>query len=388
MTTQEEGAPSDASAKAGPFVLARDGLHDLIQALKSQGYTPVGPVVQDGAIVLDEIDSADDLPWGWTDDQEAGRYRLAHEHHPSAFHFTQGPQSFKKYLYPPEVRLWRASKNGNGFTVEEDRPPAPRYAFLGVRACDLAAIDVLDRVFDRSDHPDPTYQARRHDALFVAVNCATAGGTCFCVSMDTGPKAKSGFDLALTEVVDEPRHDFVIEVGSERGRDVLAGLAVTPADEHDVSAAARVSERTMGMMGRSLDTDGLAERLSQNIDHPHWNKVAERCLTCANCTMVCPTCFCSTVDDRLDLDGAHAERWRHWDSCFTLDFTFTAGGAIRQGGASRYRQWLTHKLSTWVDQFDTFGCVGCGRCISWCPVGIDITDEAAAIVRPQSGQGD
>ncbi len=388
MTTEQEVAPPDAESRAGSVVLAKDGLQDLVRALKARGYTPIGPVVRDGAIVLDELQDADDLPWGWTDDQEAGRYRLAHEHLPSAFHFTQGPQSFKKYLYPPEMRLWRATKNDNGFTVEEDRASPPRYAFIGVRACDLAAIDVLDRVFDRSDHPDPSYQARRHDALYIAVNCATAGGTCFCVSMDTGPKARSGFDLALTEVVDEPRHDFVIEVGSKRGGEILADLTVSAADEHDLSAAARVSERTMGMMGRSLNTDGLAENLARNIDHPHWNKVAERCLTCANCTMVCPTCFCSTVDDRLDLDGAHAERWRHWDSCFTLDFTFTAGGAIRKGGASRYRQWLTHKLSTWVDQFDTFGCVGCGRCISWCPVGIDITDEAAAIAGPPSGQGD
>ena len=200
MTTEQEVAPPETEKRAGPVVLAKDGLKDLVNALKARGYTPVGPVVRDGAIVLDEIADADDLPWGWTDDQDAGRYRLAHEHHPSAFHFTQGPQSFKKYLYPPEMRLWRATKNDNGFTVEEDRPSAPRYAFIGVRSCDLAAIDVLDRVFDRSDHPDPTYQARRHEALYVAVNCATAGGTCFCVSMDTGPKARSGFDLSLIHI--------------------------------------------------------------------------------------------------------------------------------------------------------------------------------------------
>jgi len=95
--------------------------------------------------------------------------------------------------------------------------------------------------------------------------------------------------------------------------------------------------------------------------------------------MVCPTCFCSTVEDTTDLSGLHAERWRKWDSCFTLDFTYIHGGSIRREGASRYRQWITHKLAHWHDQFGSSGCTGCGRCITWCPVGIDITEEARAI---------
>jgi Fe-S-cluster-containing hydrogenase component 2 len=132
-------------------------------------------------------------------------------------------------------------------------------------------------------------------------------------------------------------------------------------------------------MGRSMDTTDIKELLYRNYDHPRWRNVASRCLTCANCTMVCPTCFCTTVEDVTDLTGNQAERWRKWDSCFTVDFSYIHGGSVRASPESRYRQWMTHKLATWIDQFGTSGCVGCGRCITWCPVAIDITEEVRAI---------
>jgi sulfhydrogenase subunit beta (sulfur reductase) len=135
-------------------------------------------------------------------------------------------------------------------------------------------------------------------------------------------------------------------------------------------------------MGRYLETEGLASLLKSSPDHPRWDDVARRCLNCANCTLVCPTCFCTTVEDTTDLSGQHAERWRLWDSCFTLGFSYIHGGSVRSSAKSRYRQWLTHKLSNWHDQFDTPGCVGCGRCISWCPAGIDLTEEARALASP------
>jgi formate hydrogenlyase subunit 6/NADH:ubiquinone oxidoreductase subunit I len=132
-------------------------------------------------------------------------------------------------------------------------------------------------------------------------------------------------------------------------------------------------------MGRVMDTSDIKELLYRNYEHPRWDNVAGRCLTCANCTNVCPTCFCTTVEDVTDLTGQQAERRRRWDSCFTMDFSYIHGGSIRASTKSRYRQWMTHKLATWIDQFGTSGCVGCGRCITWCPVGIDITEEVAAI---------
>jgi Fe-S-cluster-containing hydrogenase component 2 len=133
-------------------------------------------------------------------------------------------------------------------------------------------------------------------------------------------------------------------------------------------------------MRRSMHTEGIKELLYSSYDSEHWNRVAERCLSCTNCTMVCPTCFCSNVEDITDLKGGYTERWRVWDSCFTNDFTYIHGNpSIRSSTASKYRHWIVHKLASWIDQFGTSGCVGCGRCITWCPVGIDITEEIASL---------
>ncbi|MGE4091013.1 MAG: 4Fe-4S dicluster domain-containing protein, partial [Candidatus Binatia bacterium] len=213
----------------------------------------------------------------------------------------------------------------------------------------------------------------------VAVNCGEPAGTCFCVSMETGPKARSGFDLALTEVVDAGKHYFTVEVGSARGQQLLSRLPHREASADEQRAASAVTMQAETRMGRSLNTADIKTLLYSNYEHPRWDEVAGRCLTCGNCTMVCPTCFCTTVEDVTDITGNQAERWRTWDSCFSMDFSYIHGGSVRASGKSRYRQWMTHKLATWIDQFGTSGCVGCGRCITWCPVGIDITAEVQAI---------
>jgi len=134
-------------------------------------------------------------------------------------------------------------------------------------------------------------------------------------------------------------------------------------------------------MGRHLDTEGLKERLDRSYEVPHWDEVAKRCLACGNCTMVCPTCFCATMEDTGDLGNTLTERRRVWDSCFSIEFSYVHGGSVRTSAGARYRQWITHKLAAWHHQFGVSGCVGCGRCITWCPAGIDITAEAAAVLR-------
>jgi ferredoxin len=279
-------------------------------------------------------------------------------------------------------------KEGEGFRVAVEDPAPSRFAFIGVRACEIHAIAIQDKVLCQGPYPDQAYAMRRRDAFIVAVNCGQAGGTCFCVSMNTGPKADSGFDLALTELISDGVHEFLVEVGSEAGAAVLAQIPHGPAGEAQRAAAAAAVARAASQMGRSMDTAGLKELLQANLNHPRWDEVAERCLTCGNCTMVCPTCFCTTVEDTSDLAGTSAERVKKWDSCFTIDFSYLHGGSVRQTGKSRYRQWMTHKLASWIDQFGSSGCVGCGRCITWCPVGIDITEEAAAIrATPQAAKG-
>jgi ferredoxin len=366
-------------------VLDLEGLGGLITGLRERGYQVVGPTVRDRAIVYDTIESIDDLPSGWTDEQDGGTYRLHRREDDARFGYAVGPHSWKKYLFPPRTRLWRAERSDDGITVQEDTqaPQAP-YAFLAVRSCELAAIAVQDRVFLGGDYADPVYAERRAGNFIVAVNCGTPAGTCFCVSMGTGPRAGGGYDLALTEVIDGIWHHFVVEVGSERGAELLASIPHRAASEDDRQAAEAVTDAAAARMGRQLDTTGIKELLYANPEHPRWDDVADRCLACGNCTLACPTCFCSTVEDTSDLTGTSAERWRRWDSCYTLDFTSLGGESVRNSTRSRYRQWLTHKVATWIDQFGTSGCVGCGRCITWCPVGIDLTEEVAAI-RADSG---
>lgn len=229
------------------------------------------------------------------------------------------------------------------------------------------------------DFVDPIYKERRDGVFMVAVNCGQAAKTCFCTSMDTGPRVTSGYDLALTEVIEGDRHYFVVEVGSEAGAEVLEELSHKQATTEKRAASDAATENAVSQIERSMDTGGIKDLLYANYENARWDDVSKRCLSCANCTLVCPTCFCTTVEDTTDLTGEHSERWRKWDSCFAADFSYIHGGAFRSSSLSRYRQWMTHKLATWFDQFGSSGCVGCGRCIAWCPVGIDITEEAAAI---------
>ncbi len=369
----------DASPRS---VIERGDLDRLLSALRERGYSVIGPVRRGDAIVLDTIESAADLPAGWTDEQEAGHYRLRRRDDDMLFGYNVGPWSWKRFLFPPALRLWQARRVERGFELVEDGARAPRYAFLGVRACEIAALAIHDQVLTGGPYVDPEYRERRAQAFIVAVPCVQAGATCFCASMGTGPAVREGFDLALAEVVEGGRHMFVVTVGSERGAEVMEDVPHRPAVEADVAAAARAVEGA-ARMGRTLDTEGLAPLLAKQHEHPRWNKVAERCLTCGNCALSCPTCFCHTVEDLADLGGETAERVRRWDSCFSLEFSFIHGGSVRPSARSRYRQWLTHKLSSWHDQFGSSGCVGCGRCITWCPAKIDITEEVRAIRETQ-----
>jgi sulfhydrogenase subunit beta (sulfur reductase) len=359
--------------------LERDDLQGLLDVLKGWGYQLVAPTVREGAVVLDEVTSVDDLPVGWTDEQDGGTYRLKRRRDSALFGYTVGPHSWKKLLSLPRVQLWSARQSGRGFKVATNSSDAPKYAFIGARSCELHAIAIQDRVFLGGPYADPVYKARRDNVFVVAVNCGQAGGTCFCVSMETGPKASFGFDLALTEVLEGAEHYFAVEVGTERGAEVLGQVAHKGATAAEKAAAEKVVARAAAQMGREMDTTDIKGLLYRNYEHARWDDVAARCLTCGNCTLVCPTCFCTTVEDVTDLKGEQAERWRRWDSCFTMDFSYIHGGSIRGSTKARYRQWMTHKLATWIDQFGTSGCVGCGRCITWCPVGIDITEEARAI---------
>ncbi len=358
-----------------PGVIDSAGLHRLVDELRRRGFSVIAPTLRDNAIVLAAIDSAAELPYGWGVDVAPGTYRVRPRADRFAFGHSAGPQSWKQFLHPPRQRVWSSDPDA------DLDGPQPRSAFLGVRGCDLAAIGVLDRVLAGAAHPDGSYARRRDGAFIVAVNCTEPGGLCFCASMGTGPACGPGFDISLTERLDGDAVTYLAEVGTAEGAEVLA--AVGPRVAHPAECRASIAEIVAATttMGRAMPQLDLRQLLVDSRESEHWNDVADRCLTCGNCTMVCPTCFCTSASETTDLTGEHAERWLEWASCFELDFTFVHDGPVRRSGASRYRHWLTHKLSSWHDQFGTSGCVGCGRCIAWCPTGIDITEEMAAFAR-------
>jgi ferredoxin len=330
--------------------------------------------------VLDEISSIDDLPRGWTDRQDAASYRLEKRADEAIFGHVVGPQSWKRFLHLPRKLLGQVRRDGEALRFLDPQPEAaPQWAFIGARACELAAIAIQDKVLQGGENVDSSYRRLRQQIVIIAVNCTGAGGTCFCTSMKTGPRVRDGFDLALTEVIGPERHHFVVEVGTPLGGEILKEVPHREATETERRAAEELVSYAAAHMGRSLDTTDIQDLLFGNFDHPRWEDVARRCLTCGNCTMVCPTCFCTTVEDTTDLAGDQAERWQKWTSCFTLDFSYIHGGSVRPSARARYRQWMTHKLAHWIDQFGTSGCVGCGRCITWCPAAIDITAEVEAI---------
>jgi ferredoxin len=364
--------------KTQKYVLLKENLSLLWEVLHQESYTIIAPTVDNQAIIYDEVEKVEDLPMGWTHEREANTYRLKKRQDQAFFAYTVAAQSWKKFLYPATQRLWQAKRTDGTFEVQVDNTPVPKYAFIGVRACELHAILIQDKIF-LEGFVDSTYQKRREQALIVAVNCTHPDNTCFCASMHTGPKADKGFDLALTEVLAADKHYFLVEIGSDKGQSLLAKLPYQKATQEEIQTANELMSDAVQHMGRSLDTTNLKELLYRNYENPEWEAVAQRCLDCANCTMVCPTCFCTTMEDITDLSGDCATRVRKWDSCFTMDFSYIHGGSIRYSPKARYRQWMTHKLATWVDQFGSFGCVGCGRCITWCPVGIDITQEVQVI---------
>lgn len=405
--------PRPAPAVRGaPRVLDRRGFDALVETLAGDGFRVLVPTERDQAIVFADAGAGAGgaaLPEGRGDEQAPARYRLRDRGDGACFGYAVGPTSAKDHFFPPSEELWRAQGTAHDFAVTrspEDPSRATPVALVGVRACDLHAIAIQDRVFTGGEHRDGAYARRRAAACIVAVECGAPAATCFCTALGTGPGldpttgAGALADLVLTELL-EPEHLFLARPGTARGAALLARLPTRAAGAADLDAARVVVARAAAAITRTLPVvssggdvgtekanapgagNGLRDLLAATLEHPRWDDVAQRCLSCTNCTLVCPTCFCAAVEDHTTLDGA-AVRSRRWDSCFTLAHSYVHGGAVRPTVRGRYRQWLTHKLGTWWDQFGTSGCVGCGRCITWCPAAIDLTEELHALAGDQA----
>jgi ferredoxin len=365
---------ADSGRQPARLAIPRHGLQKLIQALRDEDFETFGPLVRDGAVATGPIESVDQFPSGWLSEQDGGSYRLVEAGHPRFFDVTPGADGWKRYLFPPRQALFDLTEQDGSWHAEVPPTEATKRALIGVRPCELAAIQMQDRIFLRPPYADPFYRARRENLLLVVVNCLHPGDTCFCASVGTGPQAQAGYDLCLTEL-DE---SFLVEVGSPQGAALASAIGAEPASDAAQRAAEDGLAYARSHMGRHLDTKDLPQRMLANLEHPHWDEVARRCLGCGSCALVCPTCFCWDAEETLVVGDGQQGRVRVWDTCFNPNHSYHAGGGTRQTVRSRYRQWLTHKLGSWVQQFGALGCVGCGRCITWCPAGIDLTLDTKA----------
>jgi len=355
--------------------LARKDLQRLIDVLTQSGFHCIGPQVRDGAIVYDTLDSAERLPRGIRDRQAPGSYRLEQHDDNRVFSWANGPQAIKPLTFAPRESLWYAQRNDDTLDFSAAPVHDEPLAVIGVRACDLAALRIHDRHFIDGGVNDAFYAARRERLFLVAVNCSHPAATCFCVSTGDGPTADEGYDLRLDELDD----GFLLHAASPVGGRILQELFLAAANDEHVAAARKQRAAAAAAQTRRLPSTRLRDALFANLDHPRWQEVAARCLSCGNCTAVCPTCFCHSERDEPSLDGRQSSHYRQWDSCFTEGHSYIHGFVIRADTRLRYRQWMTHKLGSWHEQYGRSGCVGCGRCISWCPAAIDFTEEATAI---------
>jgi len=362
----------------GALFLPRDSLQRLFDSLTASGYEVMGPKVRDEVIRYSPVSTISELPWGIADEQSPGHYRLTEGPKNRAFSWTTPPQAAKAICFPPEEPLWTVHRNDSGkvsFAAVEPRNQPQ--AFIGLRACDLAALDLHDRHFGARG--DPWYRARRAQILVVAVNCARSADTCFCASTGDGPAATSGYDLLLDELDD----GYLVRTGSENGKAVLAQCELSPTDAAMTKMAARQTAEAAARQRRSLPAGDLVTILEARRQAESWEGIAHRCLACGNCTAVCPSCFCHRHTETPTLDARESLHGREWDSCFSDGHSLMHGRPHRPGIAHRYRQWLSHKFGTWQAQYGRSGCTGCGRCITWCPVGIDVTEALATVAREE-----
>ncbi len=356
-------------------------LQDLIDALYNAGYLCIGPQVQDHAIVYRQLKHIEQLPKGFHDQQSPGSYLLSEHQSEKYFDWANGPEAIKPRLFCAEEKLWQSSQQDNGqIHFKASIPETQPIAIIGARSCDIAAMKIQDQHFLEQQMPDPYYKARRENLFTLVVNCNRPAATCFCHSTGDGPFCDNASDLTATELAE----GFILQAASLAGRDILSQLSLSSIESMHENEAHELKQQA-SVQQRSLPKFDIPSRLFNELDNDAWHDIAQQCLSCGNCTAVCPTCFCHSEQDRAALDGKSSEHIRQWDSCFNQGHSYIHGITIRSETSQRYRQWLTHKFASWHEQYGRSGCVGCGRCISWCPVGIDVTESIAKIGERRHG---
>jgi len=344
-------------------------LTQIVAVLMAEGYTVIGPKDKKLALNLEKLSSPDELALGFVSEEKEGYYRLK----PAktlAIDAAKPMNSPKYYTEKANQLLYTASQVNNQWEFKTAVVEPEPIAFFGLNACDVASLYILDLTF-KQEFKDPVYEKNRQAVQFVVgVNCTHPGNNCFCSTYNTGPRLTYPYDLGLTCLGET----YLVEAGSQKGKEVLAKLKSEPASQAHLQQKETLLEKAKKQMSKAFNLKKACQVLADNYEHPYWDEPSERCLSCANCINVCPTCYCYQIYRRANLSADEVAVFRSLDACHHLEFAAVHGGNFRPRRVDRLRHWVNHKIFWTIEQYGVPGCVGCGRCITWCPTAIDITE--------------
>jgi sulfhydrogenase subunit beta (sulfur reductase) len=282
----------------------------------------------------------------------------------------------KKIIFPQREVLFEFDTDGEGNPeVRETLPEKKDRVIFAVRPCDGRAVTLTDIVFG-GDISDPYYGRRRESAVLVGLACNTPpSSNCFCPTVGGSPHSTAGLDVLMTDLGDS----YAVETLTDRGRKLVArgGKLFVKATDRERKETANLHGASEKKISRAIENvEKIPGKLKKMFDAPFWDEKAMGCIRCGICTFLCPACHCFDISDELTSSSpAKGMRVRTWDTCQFPDFTMhSSGHNPRPDRASRLRQRLNHKFQYFVEHHGEYQCTGCGRCISLCPVSIDIID--------------
>jgi sulfhydrogenase subunit beta (sulfur reductase) len=327
-----------------PKVVEKKKLAALGKAIIADGYRLFGPVLQDDGIVLAEFD-------------EEPEFDLAYKN------FKMSPKEF--FLPQSEV----VCRFCGGEAIEGEAAPEEKRVIFGLRPCDARAIWLMDKVF-LEDPVDVYYEEKRKNTVVISLACSDPEDTCFCSSVGGSPAGSEGSDILVFDLGEE----LVFDPVTARGEDFLGQFSKVTRDaaKKEIAEKDRIAEEGSSQMEK-LSLDGIAEKLAASYDSEMWDAPSQKCLGCGTCTFFCPTCHCFDVTD--ETFKGEGRRVRTWDSCMYSLFTLHASGHNpRPSQKERTRQRFMHKFSYSKENHGELFCVGCGRCITHCPVNLDLRE--------------